>query len=142
MANIIPTVGIVAVRDGKILLVRHEEGGGHVVGTYGLPAGRLEEGEAEQEAAAREFEEETGLVSKIEDFKGFEDNYFIADVPRKDGSIVKMGWRVFKISNFTGQLKPSSDTTPIWFTHEQIEQFESDRILAPNVLNAINAALK
>lgn len=140
--KLIPTVGVVAVRDNSILLVCHDAGGGHVTGTYGLPGGRVNDHETEQEAAAREFKEETGLIAETEDFYEFEENHIIADVPRKDGTKVRMGWRIFKIQNFLGELKASSETTPVWLALRQVEDLESKNKLAPNVLNAIKAALK
>ena len=53
-------VGIVAVRDGELLLVRRGRGPGG--GRWSLPGGRVEWGESMIEAAVRELAEETGLV--------------------------------------------------------------------------------
>lgn len=91
MKKLISTVAAIAVHGGKFLLVRHEEGAGHITGTYGLPSGRIGEGESELKAAVREFSEETGLTAKSEDFKEFLGNYYVADLNRKDGSIMHCG---------------------------------------------------
>ncbi|HLD06679.1 MAG TPA: NUDIX domain-containing protein [Candidatus Nanoarchaeia archaeon] len=61
MANIIPTVGVLVYRNGEVLLVQHGAKASHLHGVYGLPAGKLEAGESEEEAAVRELFEETGL---------------------------------------------------------------------------------
>lgn len=52
-------VGALAVRDGRVLLVRR--GHGPAGGTWAVPGGRVEHGEALAEAVVRELAEETGL---------------------------------------------------------------------------------
>ncbi len=53
-------VGVIVIRDGKILL--GERLASHGAGTYQLPGGHLEFGESFEEAAKREVEEEAGLL--------------------------------------------------------------------------------
>ncbi len=53
-------VGIIVIRDGKILL--GERLAGHGASTYQIPGGHLEFGESFEEAAKREVEEEAGLA--------------------------------------------------------------------------------
>jgi 8-oxo-dGTP diphosphatase len=55
----IRAVGAVAVRAGTLLLIRR--GRPPAVGRWSLPGGRVEPGEAETAAVAREVAEETGL---------------------------------------------------------------------------------
>ena len=144
MSDLISTIGTIVISsDGKILLIHEGEKSEHITGIFGLVSGRVEEGETEQEAALRELKEETGLHAKLTDFKKFENNYFTADIPRKDGTIAKMGWRVYKLEKFTGDLKEGDEeTVPVWFEQSQIEQMDKEGKLLPNVLNAIHAALK
>ena len=52
-------VGAVAVRHGRLLLVRRSRGPG--VGRWALPGGRVEHGETLVAALVRELAEETGL---------------------------------------------------------------------------------
>lgn len=52
-------VGVIVLRDGKILL--GERLASHGSGTYSLPGGHLEFGETFEETAQREVAEETGL---------------------------------------------------------------------------------
>jgi len=52
-------IGIVVIKDGKILLGRRR--GSHGAGEYALPGGHLEHGERFADCAARELAEETGL---------------------------------------------------------------------------------
>ena len=56
------TVIVVAVEDDQIALVRQSRPGADGT-TLELPAGCLEEGEAPEEAAVRELEEECGLAA-------------------------------------------------------------------------------
>ncbi len=58
MARPVAAVVVVDERDRVLLMWRHR----HVTDTWGweIPAGRIEEGESAEEAAARETEEETG----------------------------------------------------------------------------------
>jgi len=52
-------VGVIVVRDGKVLLgLRKSE---HGKGVWGFPGGHLEYGESPEECASRELEEETGM---------------------------------------------------------------------------------
>jgi len=142
MNDLIPTVGVVAISDGRVLLVRHEDGAGHLTGVYGLPSGRINNDESEQQAAAREFHEETGLYAKDIDFTEFKKNYYIADIPRKDGTIKRFGWRVFKVKNFWGELQSSEETTPEWVALEKLSNLENENKLLPNTITAINNSLK
>lgn len=140
--KIIPSVGVVAIREDEILLVRELEGSGHISGMYGLPSGRVNDDETEQEAAAREFHEETGLNAKVVDFKEFEDNYFVADIPRKDGTIKTFGWRGFNVQNFYGELAENNDTHPYWVDLEELKAMDKRGLLLPNVLAIVSNALK
>lgn len=55
----IHAVSMVAVRDGRFLLVRRGHAPSH--GLFAFPGGRVEAGESDEEAARRELLEETGL---------------------------------------------------------------------------------
>ena len=81
----IPTVAVLIINDGKVLLVKHTEKAGHLTGTYGLPSGRIDENEAEGKAAVRELLEETGLRTKEDNLIEFPKNFYVADLERKGG---------------------------------------------------------
>jgi len=136
------TVGIVAIDNGKVLLVRHEEGAQHITGVYGLPAGRIEVGETALEAAAREFSEETGLKADREDFSEFDGNLYHAEIMRKSGNLEKFNWQVFRVRNFSGELKGSDEVTPEWVKIVDLEQMRDEGKLLPNTTAAVLAAIK
>lgn len=145
MTNPIPTVGVVCLFQGKVLLVKHSQHAGHLADTYGLPAGRVEVDpetmelkETTKAAAAREFREETGYVVSEKDLVEFENNHFEADVPRSDGTVKKMTWTVFLAKVFTGEMKASEETTPEWVSLGDINNLP----LVVNVENAIRAAMR
>ena len=56
-------VGVLVVRDGKILMGRRTSSHGH--GTWSPPGGKAEPGETDEETARRELVEETGLVGAV-----------------------------------------------------------------------------
>jgi ADP-ribose pyrophosphatase YjhB (NUDIX family) len=62
MQNIRVRVAGILVKDGRILLVRHEKGGKSY---WLLPGGGMDFGESAEEALAREFREEVGLNIKV-----------------------------------------------------------------------------
>lgn len=142
MQKTIPTVGVIAISENRVLLVRHEEGARHITGIYGLPSGRIDNDESEQQAAAREFHEETGLYAKDIDFKEFKNNYYVADIPRKDGTIKRFGWRVFRVQNFYGDLTSSDETTPEWIEISNLSKLEREKRLLPNTLLVVMEVMK
>jgi len=56
-------VGVLVVREGKVLLGRRRSAHGR--GTWSPPGGKTEPGETDEEAARRELVEETGLVGAV-----------------------------------------------------------------------------
>src|SRR2546428_11954505 len=75
-------VGVIVVRDGKVLLIRRgkERGGGFGA----VPGGMVDLGETSRQAAAREAEEETGLDVEVGEV------FWVADAIRReaDGRVV------------------------------------------------------
>ncbi|HVT00972.1 MAG TPA: NUDIX hydrolase [Patescibacteria group bacterium] len=142
MDNITPSAAALVIDNNFVLLVRHEDGADHITGVYGLPSGRVEEGETEIEAARRELEEESGLKADVSDLSEFEGNYYQAKIPRKDGSIVNFGWKVFRVSKWSGDLgSRDGHTTPEWVDIDTLGDLEEKGQLLPNTINAVNASL-
>ncbi len=67
-------VGVIVVRDGKILLGKRRSEHGN--GTWSFPGGHLEMGETPIECAKRELKEETGLMAVNLTFCGLTNDVF------------------------------------------------------------------
>ncbi len=63
-------VSVVAVVDGRLLLVQRGGTGAHA-GRWALPGGRIEPAEPAVAAARRELREETGLRAEVDGFVGW-----------------------------------------------------------------------
>ena len=137
----IDSVGVVILKDGKILLVREEEASQKLTGMYGLPAGKVEPGEPLKKTAKRELEEETGLVAELNDVKEFDGNYFEAEVDLKKLGHKYFFWTVFKVGKFSGELRPSDATTPGWYSMEELEDLDREGKLLPNNLAAVKNSI-
>lgn len=133
-----PTVAVLIIKDKRVLLVRHKVAAEHPTGVYGLPSGRISEGESEEEAAVRELQEETGLTVQKENLIQFPNNLYHATLPRKDGSFVKFSWRVFLCKDYSGDLRGADETDPEWVEIVNLPKYN----LLPNVQNAVNTGLE
>lgn len=123
------TVGVAIIKNDKILLVKHGQAASHLNDTYGLPAGRLNEGENEKEAALRELEEETGLRCGLIDLYEYPNNKYEAEIERKNGEKKYFIIKIFICSKFDGKLKSSNETMPEWKDVNEINKLN----LLPNI---------
>ncbi len=134
----IPTVAALVIRDDKVLLVRHGEAARHMTGVYGLPGGRLDENESLLDGAAREFQEETGLIPDKSSMIKIPTTYE-ADIPRKGGEVLSVTWDVFLVKKYSGEIMKTTDvdeTIPEWVDINKISGIN----LLPNTQNAIKEA--
>ncbi len=135
----IPGVGVVLFKGDKVLLVRHEEGAGHMTGVYGLPAGRFLKGETAKQVALRELFEETGITTTEIALIEYPENIYIGTFKRKEtNKDVTASLRVFICTEYSGTLKNSQETTPKWVAISEMEKLD----LLPNVAKAIRDAQK
>lgn len=115
------------MRDGQILLIRKKRGLG--AGKINGPGGRLEKGETALAAAIRETQEEigvtpTGLEHVGELFFEFLDGY-------------RLHVAVFAASGCEGELRETSEATPLWTDIGRIpyhEMWEDDTHWLPLLL--------
>ena len=97
---VIPCVGaVIKDRSGRLLLIRrgHEPGKGQ----WSIPGGRVEAGESDAEALAREIREETGLVVAI--------GRLIGSVRRPAGDGREFDIRDYAATVTGGALVPGDD---------------------------------
>jgi ADP-ribose pyrophosphatase YjhB (NUDIX family) len=134
--NIIPTVGVLVMKNGMVLLVRHGEASEHSNGKYGLPAGRMQNNESAGETACRELKEETGLDADLDSLVRLPGEWFAA-IKRKDGT-KKFSLAVFLADKFDGQLSGSIETAPEWINIKDLKRYD----LLPNVFDIISEGLK
>ncbi|MGE5041428.1 MAG: NUDIX hydrolase [Candidatus Levyibacteriota bacterium] len=131
------TVAALAFDDNRVLLVKHGEAAHHITGVYGLPGGRLDGEEKLLDAAAREFQEETGLTADKSSMVKL-GKIYEADIPRKNGELLKTSWNVFLVKKFSGELKATEETVPEWVEIDTMEKLD----LLPNTYDAAQEGKK
>jgi 8-oxo-dGTP diphosphatase len=131
--KIVPTVGVLIIKEDKVLLVKHGAASNHVVDTYGWPGGRLHHGETSREAAARELLEETGLSTRAEDLEEFIHDIPPAEIIRKNGETETFSVELFVCSKYSGSLQGSDETTPEWVEISNLDKLT----LLPNVKRVV-----
>lgn len=126
------TVAGLAFDGDKVLLVKHGEAAHHLTGIYGLPGGRLEFGEELLDGAAREFQEETGLIPDKSSMLKIP-TVFEAEIDRKGGELLKTFWHVYLVRRYSGTLISSDETIPEWVPLSSVKHLH----LLANTLQAI-----
>jgi mutator protein MutT len=109
--------------DGKLLLQR-KAAGRFGEGKWNGPGGKVDPGETSMEGVIREVREETGLTIHDPELLGNIDFYF-GEKPRPDWTTY-----VYRVTSFTGRLKPNEEGEVRWFRIEDIpyEQMWADDI--------------
>lgn len=111
--------------DGRILLTRFVHEGSPDSGKWTMPGGGMEWGEEPSETAARELEEETGLVADIGRVAGVFSRWYTSDesVRGKAGHVIGI---VYEGTNARGVLRTEFSSDPDnttdaagWFTLEE-----------------------
>ena len=126
--KIIPSVFLIFIQDGKVLLGRRQNTGWED-GNYGLPAGHGEEGETMKEGAAREALEETGVTVAVEDLQfALTMHRFCGDHSRADFYFIPTKW-----SGTPRNTEPHLCDDLSWFSLDA---------LPPNTIPHIRAALE
>ena len=107
----IKSVTTIIFKDNKVLLVKNGISSDHPTGVYGLPAGRVNEGETWEGAAMRECWEESGLKPK----KLIKlPTFYKADIVRKNGETKHFCAWSFYCPEYDGELRATDETEPIW----------------------------
>lgn len=138
MSKIVQTAAVLVFKENKVLLVKHTEKAGHLTGIYGLPGGKVDEGETEKETAIRELEEETGLIPDRDSFIEYPGNIYYAPIKRKHGKIMNYSWHVFICNNFSGEIRISEETIPEWVEISRLDYYN----LLTNTKQAVEDGIK
>lgn len=137
MIKVAKTAGILIFRNNQVLLVKHTEKAKHQTGVYGIPAGRLEEGETEIDTAIRETYDETCL--KIErKYLTPLPTLYTARIQRKDEPTRVFSLRVFLCSHFEGKPSETEENIPKWLNISDLDSYN----LLPNMKKLIFNGLK
>lgn len=136
MNNIIKTAGVLVFQNNNVLLVRHGKKAEHLDDTYGIPAGRIEQGESSIKAVVRELFEESGLITTVKQLVKVPKTY-TTSIERKDG-IKTFSLEIFLCGQWKGELRATHETTPEWINIEDLDGLK----LLPNVKKIVFDALK
>jgi 8-oxo-dGTP pyrophosphatase MutT (NUDIX family) len=132
--------GIILIKDGKVLLVQPGAKSLHLEGTVAIPGGHIEDGETPEEAARREFTEETGLV--VGSLTEFPNNYVEDKIVRKDG-LIDYSFKVYLAADYTGNLLvDSDDERPVWVDVNEARKMKlwaNNNLLLENALRFLNS---
>lgn len=100
-----PTVGVIAVRDKKLLLIKRAVDPGK--GLWSLPSGFIDPDETAEEACLRELKEETGLTGEISELLGVYSE--VADIY---GPVMVV---MFLVDNLQGEPVANDDAGDVKF---------------------------
>lgn len=97
--NPLPSAGIIAIREGKVLLIKRgiEPGKGFWV----PPSGFVESGETPEDACLRELKEETGMTGEVKKIIGT-----WLEKTETYGDVIVM---IYLVEIKSGELKPGDD---------------------------------
>lgn len=107
--KIIDVVAAIIEKNGKILLAQRDADSDQA-GLWEFPGGKVEPGESQPQALARELDEELGIVASVGDY--------VATNPwQQTERVIRLhAWRV---EAFSGELQNRCHADFVWVTPEQ-----------------------
>lgn len=127
---IIQVVGAAIIdKDGKVLCA--QRGYGSLIGKWEFPGGKIEKGESDQEALAREIKEELDIVVEVEEL--IDENYN----EYKDKNI---NLKVYKCKYISGEIKDTEHLAYGWKKPDEMEKLdwaEADKPIVDTYLDSL-----
>lgn len=107
--KIIDVVAAIIEKDGKILLAQRDADSDQA-GLWEFPGGKVEQGESQPQALARELDEELGIAASV-------GNYVASNQWQQSERVIRLhAWR---IAAFSGELQNRCHSDFAWLTPEQ-----------------------
>ncbi|WP_413507682.1 pyrimidine (deoxy)nucleoside triphosphate diphosphatase [Serratia proteamaculans] len=107
--KIIDVVAAIIEKNGKILLAQRDAGSDQA-GLWEFPGGKVEAGESQPQALARELDEELGIVASV-------GSYVASNQWQQSERIIRLhAWRV---ATFSGELQNRCHSDFVWLAPEQ-----------------------
>ncbi|HGM6987433.1 MULTISPECIES: pyrimidine (deoxy)nucleoside triphosphate diphosphatase [Serratia] len=111
--KIIDVVAAILEQNGRILLAQRGAGSDQA-GLWEFPGGKVEAGESQPEALARELDEELGICARIGDYVG-------SNQWQQGERIIRLhAWRV---AAFSGELQLHCHSALVWVTLQQAQEY-------------------
>ncbi len=129
-------VGAIIVEAGRVMLVKRAHA--PLLGEWSIPGGALEVGELVREAAAREAQEETGLIVEAKELLGVFDR-----VLRDEQGRVRYHYLLvdFLCHRVKGEVRSGGDAEEArWFTPEEIKKLPLARDTAEVIRRGLERA--
>ncbi|CAI0728608.1 pyrimidine (deoxy)nucleoside triphosphate diphosphatase [Serratia ficaria] len=111
--KIIDVVAAIIEKDGEILLAQRDASSDQA-GLWEFPGGKVEAGESQPQALARELDEELGILARV--------GHYVASNQWQQGErIIRLhAWRV---EAFRGELQRRCHAELVWVTPQQAQRY-------------------
>lgn len=103
------------VKDNQVVVIKYKVGDQRKNGYYDIPGGKIEEGETSEEAAIREFQEETGIEIINPKYIG----NLICEYPEKIFDL-----DVYIAYEYSGEPIPTEENDSFWIDIDKIVKEE------------------
>lgn len=107
--KIIDVVAAILEQNGQILLAQRGTGSDQA-GQWEFPGGKVETGESQPEALARELDEELGICARIGDYVG-------SNQWQQGERIIRL--HAWQVTEFSGELQQRCHSALVWVTRSR-----------------------